>query len=111
LFEGTSDGAPSRRVSGGGHGWRLRPARRVYATGRSNGAAFTYLLWTTRGKEFAAVAPSSAPGALVIATAKGLRPLPVLHLTGEKDENVPFVSQERVMKEQERRASSGLRAE
>lgn len=77
--------------------------RRVYATGHSNGGAFTYLLWATRGKEFAAVAPSSAPGALVIATAKGLTPLPVLHLAGEKDEIVPFESQERAMKECRRR--------
>jgi polyhydroxybutyrate depolymerase len=77
--------------------------RRVHATGHSNGGAFTYLLWAARGEEFAAVAPSSAPGALLIATAKDLRPLSVLHLAGEKDEIVSFASQERAMEECRRR--------
>jgi polyhydroxybutyrate depolymerase len=39
--------------------------KRVYATGHSNGGAFTYLLWQTRGEKFAAFAPSSAASAAV----------------------------------------------
>jgi poly(3-hydroxybutyrate) depolymerase len=35
-------------------------AKRIYATGHSNGGEFTYLLWHARGKEFAAFAPSGA---------------------------------------------------
>jgi polyhydroxybutyrate depolymerase len=34
--------------------------KRVYATGHSNGGAFTYLLWAARGDVFAAVAPCAA---------------------------------------------------
>ena len=34
--------------------------RRVYATGHSNGGAFTYLLWAERGDVFAAFAPSAS---------------------------------------------------
>ncbi len=34
--------------------------RRVYSTGHSNGGGFTYLLWTARGEQFAAFAPSAA---------------------------------------------------
>lgn len=35
-------------------------AKRIYATGHSNGGGFTYLLWLARGDVFAAVAPCSA---------------------------------------------------
>src|SRR4051812_44542123 len=38
--------------------------RRIYSTGHSNGGGFTYLLWAARGDVLAAVAPSSAAGAL-----------------------------------------------
>ena len=37
-------------------------AKRVYATGHSNGGGFTYLLWSTRGDIFAAMGPSAAAG-------------------------------------------------
>lgn len=70
---------------------------RVYATGHSNGGAFTYLLWAERGKEFAALAPSSAPGAVLLAAGRDLGPLPVLHLAGEKDEIVSYEVQQRTM--------------
>ena len=45
---------------------------RIYATGFSNGAFFTYVLWATRGSTFAAFAPryfrkEDAPGAEEIA--------------------------------------------
>lgn len=63
-------------------------AKRIYATGHSNGGGFTYLLWAARGDVFAALAPSAAGGAA--RNAGGLKPLPVLHLAGEKDTVVPF---------------------
>ena len=71
--------------------------KRIYATGHSNGGGFTYLLWTARGKELAAVAPSSSGGAGLVLKAKALEPLPVLHLAGEKDEIVLFENQKRTM--------------
>lgn len=72
---------------------------RIYATGHSNGGGFTYLLWAARGNQLAAVAPSSAPGTVVLATAKDLKPLPVLHLAGRKDPIVPFPAQQQTMDE------------
>lgn len=63
--------------------------KRVYATGHSNGGAFTYLLWATRSDVFAAVAPSAAGGRAV----KDTKPCPLLHVAGEKDELVPFENQ------------------
>jgi len=60
-------------------------ASRIYATGHSNGGGFTYLLWAARGPVFAAVAPTAAVAARVM---KLLKPKPVLHLYGEKDDLV-----------------------
>lgn len=55
--------------------------RRIYATGHSNGGAFTYLLWAARGDRFAAFAPSAA------ATSREhlsqFKPKPVLHVAGD----------------------------
>jgi len=65
-------------------------AKRVYATGHSNGGGFTYLLWATRGDTFAAVAPSAAGGGRLLRDAKAC---PTLHVAGEKDEVVPFEGQ------------------
>lgn len=77
---------------------------RIYSTGHSNGGGFTYLLWVARGKEFAAIAPSSSPaGLLLLPAAKDLKPLPVLHLAGEKDPIAPFEAQQRTMEECRRR--------
>lgn len=81
--------------------------KRIYCTGHSNGGGFTYLLWSERPEVFAAVAPSAAawftPGmvdklpkqfaalaATVAKSAKPLKPLPVMHLAGEKDQLVKF---------------------
>ncbi len=61
--------------------------KRVYCTGHSNGGAFTYLLWATRGDVFAAVAPS---GAILRRQTGELKPKPVLHVAGEKDTLVRF---------------------
>jgi polyhydroxybutyrate depolymerase len=66
--------------------------RRIYATGHSNGGGFTYALWAARGKEFAALAPLAA-GIGGVRTVQDLKPLPVLHLAGEKDEIVKFANQ------------------
>jgi len=68
--------------------------KRIYATGHSNGGAFTYLLWASRPGLFAAIAPSAAAGAKNIADSK---PAPVLHLAGEKDNLVKFEWQMRAV--------------
>jgi polyhydroxybutyrate depolymerase len=68
--------------------------RRVYATGHSNGAAFTYLLWANRPDVFAAIAPSAAAGAR---PQKDTKPCPTLHLAGEKDPLVRFEMQMRAV--------------
>jgi len=69
--------------------------KRLYATGHSNGGSFTYLLWTARGEQFAALAPSAAvalPG-----TVKLLKPKPVLHVAGENDQLVKFAWQKQMI--------------
>jgi len=55
---------------------------RVYVTGHSNGGGFTYLLWATRGDEFAAFAPTATAARKLVST---LIPKPALHLMGEND--------------------------
>lgn len=67
--------------------------KRVFATGHSNGGGFTYLLWSERGDRLTGVAPCAAVGKL----SPTMRPLPCLHIAGEKDERVPFAGQQRVM--------------
>lgn len=54
----------------------------IYATGHSNGGAFTYLLWATRSDIFAAVAPSAAVGGRIV---NMLKPMPAMHIMGEQD--------------------------
>jgi polyhydroxybutyrate depolymerase len=66
--------------------------KRVYASGHSNGGAFTYVLWGARPGVFAAVAPSAAVGTRAAATAK---PCPLLHVGGRKDPLVRFEIQMR----------------
>jgi polyhydroxybutyrate depolymerase len=61
--------------------------KRIYATGHSNGGGFTYLLWQERGRELAAVAPSASAAAR---SRGALRPLPALHVAGERDPLVKF---------------------
>lgn len=68
--------------------------RRIYATGHSNGAAFTYLLWAARRDVFAAFGPSGAAAGRSLAA---LRPAPVIHLAGENDELVKFEWQQRTI--------------
>lgn len=68
--------------------------RRVFASGHSNGGAFTYLLWAARGDKLAAVAPSAAGGARVLGD---LKPKPAMHLAGKRDQLVSFAVQQRCM--------------
>jgi len=72
------------------HDYRV-DEKRVYATGHSNGGSFTYLLWESRGDQFAAFAPSAAVAPRPLTT---LKPKPVLHVAGEKDPLVKFAWQE-----------------
>jgi len=67
---------------------------RVYATGFSNGAHFTYLLWALRPKVFAAyaaVAGRIRPGAMPV------QPKPLLHIGGKNDHQVDFADQTAAM--------------
>lgn len=67
--------------------------RRIYASGHSNGGAFTYLLWAQRPDVFAAFAPSGAGGRAV----RTIQPKPAMHIAGEQDPLVKFTMQQRVM--------------
>lgn len=69
---------------------------RIYVTGHSNGGGFTYLLLAARPKVFAAYAPSAA-GSPALRTTSDLKPAPVFHLAGEKDNVVSFEMQKRTM--------------
>jgi len=62
--------------------------RRIYATGHSNGGGFTYLLWAHRPDVFAAIAPSAA-GSRSLRTTRP-KPIPVMHVAGERDNLVRF---------------------
>ena len=68
-------------------------AKRVYSTGHSNGAGFTYLLWGARPDVFAAIAPSAGGFRPAFAG----KPVPVIQFAGEKDEIVPFRMQQLCM--------------
>jgi polyhydroxybutyrate depolymerase len=60
---------------------------RVYATGFSNGARFTYLLWAMRPKVFAAFGPVAG----MLAPSLSLRePKPVVHIAGRQDRTNAF---------------------
>lgn len=64
---------------------------RIYAGGNSNGAFFTYTLWSSRAEVLAAVAPAAATTLRL--EGKDLTPLPVFCVAGEKDDKVPIASQ------------------
>jgi polyhydroxybutyrate depolymerase len=66
---------------------------RVYVTGHSNGAAFTYVLWVARGEVLAAIAPSAG----FSRSARTAKPKPVLHIAGETDPLVRFPVQRMAM--------------
>jgi polyhydroxybutyrate depolymerase len=67
--------------------------KRVYATGHSNGAYFTYLLAASRGDKLTAIAPIA--GNISIRDFKNQKALPTLHVAGKADPLISFASQER----------------
>ena len=68
--------------------------KRIFATGVSNGGAFTYVLWAERGDVLAAVAPCSA---IAAESLPRLKPKPDLHIAGQEDKIVKFEWQERTI--------------
>ncbi|HEY1066443.1 MAG TPA: dienelactone hydrolase family protein [Pirellulales bacterium] len=70
-------------------------AKRVYSTGHSNGAFFTYVLWAMRNDALAATAPIA--GLISRRDFDGQKSKPVLHIAGEKDSIVSFSMQERTL--------------
>jgi polyhydroxybutyrate depolymerase len=64
---------------------------RIYSTGFSNGAGFTYLLWAERPAIFAAFAPVAGR---LRPSVQPREPKPVFHVAGTADETVPFASQQ-----------------
>ena len=55
---------------------------RIYATGFSNGAMFTYLLWAERPEVFAAYAPVAGR---LRPSVQPKQPRPLFHVAGERD--------------------------
>ena len=68
--------------------------KRVFCAGRSNGGAFTFLLWAQRGENFAAFAPASATASTSFGK---LKPKPAIQIGGENDPLVRFAGQKRTM--------------
>lgn len=66
-------------------------ATRIYATGFSNGANFTYLLWAERPEVFAAYAPVAAR---LRPSVQPSQPKPLFHIAGRRDARIPFADQE-----------------
>jgi len=64
--------------------------QRIYATGFSNGAVFSYLLWAERGKTIAAI--GEVAGRLW-QTEKLKKRRPILAITGTADTTDPFICQ------------------
>lgn len=63
---------------------------RIYATGFSNGANFTYLLWAERPSVFAAFAPVAAR---LAPSVKLEQPKPLFHVAGARDPQIRLVEQ------------------
>jgi polyhydroxybutyrate depolymerase len=63
---------------------------RIYATGFSNGAHFTYLLWAERPRVFAAYAPVAGR---MRAGEQPSDPRPLFHVAGARDAQVAFADQ------------------
>ncbi len=68
--------------------------KRIYVTGHSNGAGFTYYLWGQKPDLFAALAPVSGGGDRFLDTAK---PCPVLIIGAKNDQIVPWETQDRAI--------------
>lgn len=70
--------------------------KRIYVTGFSNGAAFTYVLAAVRGTKIAAIAPIA--GTLGMSDdRKVFEAIPVFHVAGKQDEHVKFGSQKEMI--------------
>ena len=67
---------------------------RIYATGFSNGAHFTYLLWAARPNVFAAYAPVAGR---IRPAAMPKEPRPLFHVGGSRDGQVAFADQKEAM--------------
>ena len=67
---------------------------RIYATGFSNGANFTYLLWAERPSVFAAFAPVAGR---LRASVKPAQSKPVFHVAGTQDTQIPFADQQKAI--------------
>lgn len=67
---------------------------RIYATGFSNGAMFTYLLWAERPEVFAAFAPVAGR---LRPSVQPNQPRPLFHVAGERDPQVTFADQKAAM--------------
>ena len=67
---------------------------RIYATGFSNGAHFTYLLWAARPNVFAAYAPVAGR---IREAAMPREPRPLFHVGGSRDAQVAFADQRAAM--------------
>jgi polyhydroxybutyrate depolymerase len=63
-------------------------AKRVYATGMSNGAIMAYRLASELSDRIAAIAPVAGP--MGTKTCSPKRPVPVIHFHGTEDEFAPF---------------------
>jgi polyhydroxybutyrate depolymerase len=68
---------------------------RVFSAGHSNGGFFTYLLASARPGKLAAIAPVA--GTITPRIVRNLKPIPVLHVAGEKDPLVKYNLQERTI--------------
>jgi polyhydroxybutyrate depolymerase len=64
---------------------------RVYSTGFSNGANFTYLLWAERPSVFAAFAPVAGR---LRPSVRPTQPKPILHIGGVRDGQILFSDQQ-----------------
>lgn len=70
---------------------------RIYVTGHSQGGSLIYLLWQTRGETFAAVAPVASGMQYALTATKApdlMKPKPMLHIAGRKDQIIQFKVQE-----------------
>jgi polyhydroxybutyrate depolymerase len=74
---------------------------RIYSTGFSNGANFTYLLWAVRPQVFAAFAPVAAR---ILPSVHLMVPRPLLHVGGTEDRQIAFTDQKEAI-EAARRAN------
>lgn len=94
---------PGWQIEAGDHGDRdllffdaiveqFKHEGQVFVAGHSNGGAFVYLLWASRGEQITAYASSAAAW---FGPYSGLKPGKLLMLSGEKDDLVKYAWQRR----------------